>query len=245
MTNREIRKRLLEILAISPQALSRRAGKIKERYGPMTTDEATYVIAHMEGIDISRYLDLTTLDRIRALVPRDLSQTLTARTKKARKKNFRTSSYPLVSPAMVSSAVALGAEVFPELFVLENSIRTLIHKRLSTISTDWWQHLVPGDVIRNVRRTMTNEKRFTYREPRGTHELMYSNFADLKKIILSNQSHFADVIVDFDWFKVKMEEIYMARNNVAHCVLLSRDDAARISLFNRDWARMLDIAGEK
>jgi hypothetical protein len=240
-----MRTSLLEKLEISPQALSQRAGKIKGRYGPMSTEEATYVIAHMEGVDLSRYLDLTTLDRIRALVPRDLSQKLTSKATKESKKKRRTGSYPLVSTIMVSAAVTMGAEVFPELFVLENSIRELIKKRLSTTSTDWWDRLVPQDVFRNVRRTMTNERRFTYREPRGTHELMYSNFADLKKIILSNQSYFVDVIVDFDWFKVKMDEIYMARNNVAHCVPLSKDDAARISLFNRDWARLLEAVGEK
>lgn len=244
MINRQVRKRLLEKLRITPQALSQRVAKFKERYGPVTTEDATYVIAHMEGVDLSRHLDLTTLDRIRALVPRNLSPPPSLKTKSAKKK-IKDGSYPLVSAAMVAAAVKLGTEVFPELFVLENSIRSLIRKRLSRTGSDWWDRLVPNDVVANVRRTMARERRLTYREPRGTHELMYANFADLKKIILSNQSHFDDVILDFDWFKVKMEDTYMARNNVAHCVPLSRDDALRISLFNREWARLLESAGER
>jgi hypothetical protein len=245
MINRQIRRRLLEKLAISPQALSQRVTKFKDRYGPVTTEEATYVIAHMEGIDLSRHLDLMTLDRIRALVPRDLSPLPSSKATKRQRRKQKPPSYPLVSAAMVAAAVKLGTEVFPELFVLENSIRSLIKKRLSLTGSDWWDQLVPNDVVANVRRTMQRERRFTYREPRGTHELMYANFADLKKIVLANQSHFGDVILDFDWFKVKMDDTYMARNNVAHCVPLSKDDALRISLFNREWARLLETAGER
>ena len=71
-TNQSVKREVLGKLKISPQALSQRAARIKGRYGPMTTEEAVYVIAHMEGIDISKFLPIATLDRVRSLVPRDV-----------------------------------------------------------------------------------------------------------------------------------------------------------------------------
>lgn len=247
MVNPTVRSELLKRLGVSKQALSQRANKIKESYGPMSTEEAVYVIAHLEGIDLSKHLSLAELDRVRALVPRQSTPSLTRIQRPKgkttlRKKEIRV--YPLVSQSSAKMATQLGSEVFPLVFVLENSIRGLIKKRLSNIGDDWWEQAVPDDVKRNVARTMNKEKRYPYREQRGEDPLYYANFADLRAIIVENKSKFADVIIDVEWFKVKMDEVYMARNNLAHSVPLSSDDISRIVLFNRDWARLLKSAGE-
>lgn len=92
---------------------------------------------------------------------------------------------------------------------------------------------------------MKKETRFPWRERRGNHPLYYANFADLKELIVSNISSFSDVIVNVDWFKVLMDDVYMARNSLAHCVPLSNDDITRINLLYRDWARLLNSAGIK
>ncbi|OQY82149.1 MAG: hypothetical protein B6D41_18585 [Chloroflexi bacterium UTCFX4] len=211
----------------------------------MTTEEAVYVIAHMEGIDLSKDLSLAELDRVRALVPRQATAGIRRiRQPKpvTRKKRNASSKYPLVEDELVKVADRLGSEVFPLVFVLESSIRALIKKRLSKNSKDWWEKFVPKEVKDNVNRTMNRENRYPYREQRGDEPLYYANFSDLKKIISENNLAFADVIIDFEWFRVRMDEVYMARNNLAHSVPLSPDDVSRISLFNRDWARLLKTA---
>ena len=71
MVKHEVREKLLTKLRISHQALSKRAKRLKEKHGPMTTDEAVYIVAHLEGIDLSRYLPLQYLDRIRSMIPRE------------------------------------------------------------------------------------------------------------------------------------------------------------------------------
>jgi hypothetical protein len=133
------------------------------------------------------------------------------------------------------------------MFQLENSIRELVEKVLSKSGVDWWNNHVPSDVRTNVRRTMDKEKRYPYRTRRGDHPLYYANFDDLRKIIMYplNKSDFQQIIVDFQFFEVKMNEVYMARNNLAHCVPLLESDIARIMLFHRDWAIILDSAGIK
>lgn len=249
-TNPEIRAEVLKRLGITQQGLSYRAKKMKEAYGPMTTEEAVYVIAHLEGIDLSKHLSIATLDRVRALVPRDLPSAQPKTSSRAAKKGAaqpkkKAQSYPLVTAARVKIGEDLGAKAYPLLFTVENSIRKLISQRLSKQGAKWWEKAVPANVRNNVDRTMKREARYPYRDKRGTHPLSFANFADLKKIILVNQAEFQDVILDFNWFEVRMDEIYMVRNNIAHCVPLSSDDMLRINLFFRDWARLLDTAGLK
>jgi hypothetical protein len=68
MTNRHIRRALLEKLGITRQALSLRVKKLQARMSITTTD-ATYVIAHQNGIDLDTYLAPELANRVRALLP--------------------------------------------------------------------------------------------------------------------------------------------------------------------------------
>ena len=65
-TNPQLRRALLEQLKITPQALHARAKK-KIRILPMGTDEATYLIAHEEGLRIDKFLERDTVAHIRQL----------------------------------------------------------------------------------------------------------------------------------------------------------------------------------
>jgi len=245
MVNRKVREALLSSLGVSPQALSQRAKKLKEKYGPMTTDEAVYVIAHGEGIDLSRHLPLEQLDRVRSLIPRELPSV--PRPPKGKEKSTarvrNVTKYPLVHTSTIKRAATIGMSTFPKLVALENSIRALITDVLSKAVTNWWQLLVPKAVQQRVQRTIDKEKKFPYREKRGTEPLTYCNFIDLKEIIANNRKQFEPIIVDFGWFEARMTEVYMARNNLAHSVLPLADDVSRIELFYRDWARLLETAG--
>jgi hypothetical protein len=247
MVNSSVRIQLLDKLGITKQALSQRAKKLKDAHGPMTTDEAVYVIAHMAGLDLSKHLPLATLDRIRALVPRPLPSPTAPSTPQGRPRACPAParSYPLVSPGLASTALALGKGAYPTLFLLENSIRALVFLRLSKTGSDWWEKLAPPGVKSNVARTMKKEARFPWREKRGADPLYYANLSDLKDIIVTNIIHFSDVIVNVEWFRVQMDEAYMARNNLAHCVPLSREDETTINLLYTRWARLLDSAGVK
>jgi 5-methylcytosine-specific restriction endonuclease McrA len=246
MVNRALRSQLLRRLGITPQALSQRAKRIKKRFGPMTTDEAVYVIAHMAGLDLSKFLPLEILDRIRSLVPREVTA-LAVRPRvhqmKHKRPRIKVSSYPLVQEALLRAGLRIGNEIYPQLFALENSIRRAVEMQLSTSGEDWWDRLVPDEVQRNVQRTIARERRYRHREPRSDRPLYYSNFDDLRKIVLANQPYFNDIIQDFEWFRVRMEDAYIARNKIAHCVPLGEDDSANLLTFQREWARLLTAAG--
>ena len=102
MVNQTIRRLVLNKFRITKQGLSQRAKRLKDTYGPMTTEEAVYVIAHLEGIDLSKHLPLSVLDRICALVPRQMvsapgvpSRQSPKRAEKGKPKYH--TAYPLVS----------------------------------------------------------------------------------------------------------------------------------------------------
>jgi len=249
MIDRSVKKLLLAKLRISSQALSQRAKKIKSSFGPMSTEEAVYVIAHQEGIDLSRILSVQIIDRIRSLVPKILPRAklvTSLTTTKSKRANKPDKLYPLVTNSLISRITAIGDESFRQVFILENSIRNLIiHKLSKAYGKDWWLTANIKGVRDTVQRTRDKEKKYPHREKRGLHEVYYSNFADLKQIILNERKHFLDVIVDYQWFEVEMNEVYMARNLLAHSVVISEDDASRIRVFYRDWARLLETAGYK
>jgi hypothetical protein len=251
VVKREVREKLLTKLAISHQGLSKRARRLKEKYGPMTTDEAVYIIAHLEGLDLSRYLPLQSLERIRSMIPREtknreFDREASPKAKPKQKKRNKIS-YPLVTSSFIHKVNAIAEDEFPKVFILENSIRSLIRLKLSAVQNDWWPKLIPGQVLENVGRLLKKELKYPHREKRGKELLMYCNFDDLKKIIIdeTNFPHFQNVIIDSGWFRVKMEEVYMARNNLAHSILLSKDDIATINVFFNQWARLLESAGIK
>jgi hypothetical protein len=251
MLNKEIRLQLLAKLKISKQAISKQAKKIKENYGPMSTDEAVYIIAHQNKIDLSKYLSIGEVDRIRSLVPKSIGiktsdEPHAKKVKIKGRQQKKENSYPLVLEATIQKAIKIGEETYPLVFVLEASIRNLIIKQLNAkYGTDWWNQANIKNIRENVEKTIVKEEKYPYREKRGKDKLSYTNFEDLKRIIMNEQSAFSSVIVDFQWFDSRMNEIYMARNALAHSTDISKDDHNRIDLFFRDWARLLENGGIK
>ena len=134
--NRKLRTDLLNRLKVSPQRLSQRVKKMKTQNGPMSTEDATYVIAHIEGIDISKYLEPNTVTHVRSLIPQSTQkQTVSDRSKKNKsssKKPLTIKIEPnipqvdaLLSTTLVHDAKKM-AQIYPRYYVLENSIRVVI-----------------------------------------------------------------------------------------------------------------------
>ena len=99
VVNQTIRRLVLNEFRITKQGLSQRAKRLKDTYGPMTTEEAVYVIAHLEGIDLSKHLPLSVLDRIRAWFLHRWSCTWRAFSAKPKESRERETQVPYCIPA--------------------------------------------------------------------------------------------------------------------------------------------------
>jgi hypothetical protein len=249
-TNRELRRDLLKKLGVTPQRLSQRVAQVKRNYGPMSTEDGTYVLAHQEGLDLTKYLDKTTVDRVRSLLPAggvalpSSSPSRRARSAPATRPVRIAPSLELVD-AMLPSGVAADASrmasVYPKLYVFENSIRNVIIRVLrSRYGKDWWNSRVPTAVQKSVADRKAKEAKTPWHGKRGTDDIYYSNFGDLRDIITKNWSDFESIFLKQPWITQRLDELEPPRNILAHNNPLSKQEEARIDLYFNDWIALLN-----
>ena len=203
-TNRKLKKDLLEKLGISAQALSQRIAKLREQ-SPMSTEEGTYLIAHMEDIRIDKYLDAEQVKAIRELAkdfntgsPSRPSQRKNISKKSSTRiikfpKEFNTSD-PLLDNTKLQEAREMAA-IYP-LYVLENSIRELINRVMTAnYGKDWWSERTKRkktkSIANTVKQRMAKEEKNRWHQRRGEHPIYYTDFGDLKTLLSSNGQIFS------------------------------------------------------
>jgi len=246
-TNRKIRAELLKRLRCSRQALSQRAKVIKTNEGPMSTEDAIYLIAHKEGIDLSKYVDKSIVDRVRALMP----QGGRARESHVKVKNSGERTVIIrINPnipevdAMLSTSLVEDmkkmTQLYPLQYILENSLRVVIKRVLEKkYGAGWWETRVKKETKENVKGRREKEAKTPWHGKRGQHEIYYSDFSDLKNIIFKNWGDFKNIFPSQQWIFQKLDELEHPRNVIAHNNPLSEDDRKRIELYFSDWIKLL------
>jgi hypothetical protein len=248
-TNRKLRKDLLAILGgVSHQRLSQLVAKIKRTHGPMTTEEATYVLAQQRGLPLDDYLDGPTMDRVRTLVPRTLESEAPAPRKGNRSSSKKITITinsdvrqldQLLSVTLASDARDM-ASVYPKYYVLENTVRYVIKRVLEKKhGLDWWASKVAKRVKDEVASRILKEQKQPWHGKRGQHEIFYSDFHDLINIINANFGDFKHIFPSQQWITQKLEELEHPRNVLAHHNPLSIQDKKRIELYYQDIITLL------
>jgi hypothetical protein len=249
-TNRELRTALLKHLGVSQQRLSQRAKNTKQKYGPMSTEEATYVIAHQEGLDLTKYLDPSAVDRVRNLIPNTGHQRIIARNTEKSSQSRRAHVRIKIESALpdvdvfLSSTIARDAKkmanLYPVYYVLENSLRIVIKRIMEKKhGTDWWDIRVKKEVKEKVTDRKNKEHKQPWHGKRGQHEIFYSDFGDLRAIIEKNWDDFKDLFPTRSWITQKLDELENPRNILAHHNPVNNIDKNRIDLYFHDWVTLL------
>lgn len=249
-TDRRLRADLLKTLRATPQRLSERVAIVKREHGPMNTEEGTYVLAHLNGMDLSKYLDRETVDRIRGMVPRgggapptsSPAADSTPRPRATRPVRVGTAApaVDLLLPTAVSSDAARMAELYPKMYLLENSIRNVIQRVLSAKrGKDWWTTCVSKEVQKRVQDRQDKEAKAPWHGKRGTHSINYSDFSDLRNIIVKNWVDFVEVLPSQPWITQRLEELEPARNTLAHHNPVPEKEQKRLDIYFDDWAALV------
>jgi hypothetical protein len=254
VTNRRLRKALLEKLKVTPQALSWRVQGLKKQYA-ITTEDATYIIAQRQGIILDKYLDRDTVSHIRGIIQQitHITQDATTIAKLARKgkreaekkqlfvvfpKEF-TVTDPILEKGKLLEARDMAA-VYPLLYVLENSIREVIDQVMtSRYGHNWWD-LKVGKLKDRVNERMSDEKRNSWHQRRGARPIDYLDLAQLPALVRQIQKDIVpDVIPSIEWFTQFVDEVYRSRCVVCHMNPLDETNIQAVKVKFIQWQRQI------
>lgn len=255
MTNRELRKALLNKLGITPQALSQRVQKLKNSYA-ITTEDATYVIAQREGIRLDRYLDRDNVNHVRGIMQQITHITIdtTKMAKLARKgkreaekkqmvvvfpKDF-TVTDPILEKKKILEAKDMAA-IYPLLYVLENSIREVIDRFMkSKYGSDWWGLKAPRRIKEKVNERMSDEQKNSWHQRRGARPIDYLDLAQLPTLVRQIQKDIIpDIIPSIEWFTQFVDEVYKSRCVVCHMNPLDKINIKSVEVKFAQWQRQI------
>lgn len=252
MTNRKLRQALLKKLQITPQALSLRVKGVKKER-PMTTTDATYVIAHKCGIPLDRFLSSQDVDRVRSLMPvrqssfHDVSRQRTRGPRRFAEdqriivigKEFRGTD-PILPNRTLVEAKEMAA-IYPLLYVLENSIREAIHRVMTRkYAVSWWDTKAPHDLKETVNKRMADENINSWHQRRGAHPLWYVDLNQLPAIVRKNLADFVpNIVPSVEWFSQFVADLYPSRCVLAHMNPLDRDNTTAVKLAFKKWQKQI------
>jgi hypothetical protein len=157
------------------------------------------------------------------------------------------------NPAAVQTAIPLedfslevrqramrAMPVYVAFFCLENAVRELVGQRLSEKNgAEWWEKCATSGVKKQVDDRKSKEGKNRWHVERGAHELYYTNFGDLRALVVNNWDVFEDLFPDQNWICSRLDELEASRNIIAHSNVLDEREVARLRLYLQDWTRQV------
>ena len=262
--DRRLRVDLANKVGISESRLYAHAAKMNADHGPMGTDDAMYVLAQLNGLNLTKYIDdrdivdrvRVIVDRVRAALPRDAvarrparppAPTTTARSRTPVNRTITCQDlldFPLLLPKSVEDDAERMSNLYLRMYLLENSIRNVIVRVLAAkYGKGWWALCAPTDVRNKVQDRKAREAKVPWHGQRGSQEIYYSDFGDLRKIIESKWDDFKPILPSRPWITQKLEELEPARNILAHHNPVPANEQKRLELYYDDWAAMIKDRG--
>ena len=261
ITNKALKKALLDKLSITAQALSQRVQiKIKENIG-LTTPHATYLIAHEEGLRIDGFLSKEELENFTkaissqpVIINKKSTNKISSKPKiKGPRKIIinlprgKTFHDPMLENSTIQEASNM-ANVYALVYLMENSIRNLIISVLEKkYGKDWWNSGLGNSgkikkIKTDVSQRMQDENKRKWHQKRGAHQIFYTDFNDLGTIIFSKKSDFFSEPLGDDVFILGLfNEINPSRNVLCHMNPLENDSIADIRLKYSKWLKIVKM----
>jgi hypothetical protein len=139
-------------------------------------------------------------------------------------------SYAFSLDRVDASGLSAGRSVYRQLYVLENVLRVVVHSvLLAQVGTDWWRTAVDPHIQETVRGERRRYEASPGRTRPGSHEIYYTYLRDLNEILRANSDLFRVVVVDVEWWIVRIEQIRGPRNIVGHMNWPSSSDRVLIT----------------
>lgn len=247
---RVLREVIAERLGIKTSRIYARASALAIQ-AQTRTEDGIYLLAAKSGINLNRYLPREKVEHIRHLLfqlnqPAGPSQLPTTGKKIVVKsvsmtvgKTF-TIRDPLLGEKVMAEAREMAEQVYPLLYVFENSVREMIIRVMQGAhSANWWDTKVPQPIREEVHKRKAKEDQNPWHGKRGAHPIYYTDLEHLARIVQNNWTDFNTILPTPQWLTQRVNEIGHSRNPVAHMNPLSKDDVDRIKVYFRDWTKLI------
>lgn len=123
------------------------------------------------------------------------------------------------------------------LFKLETSLRNFIHKNANILKgKDWMEKVLSEKKLFDIKRRKKSEEEYKWLYNKGLPLLYFSNFHDLKDILINI---FSSKLRRIGELKVKMQEIEAIRNAIAHNRPIHEEIYHRLKLYCKDIEEMI------
>jgi len=245
LINKEVFKLLEEKTGRKKSRIYQLINNVRKMYNfTISREVAAYLLAAEVGIDISKYLSEEELKEIRSLTSPKIVKGILAK-KETRKiaSPYIKGKLPVIDPFLPNNLIRDAqemAKIYPILYLFENSVRNFIRIILSSkYGQDWWKNKIPNKIKKKVKKRMEAEKKNRWHGRRGAHEIFYTDIDDLFSIISINWEDFKKYLPSLEWIKVRINEIEMSRNIVAHHNPLTINDIRRIKVYFNDWINQM------
>lgn len=232
----------------------------------MSTELATYTIAHERGLDVPRYLDTETTREVRQLVSElrggrgEAQDALKARgtQRRLRPKSSKgvvesiagvtIGEVPGLKASHAKEAKAMAERVYPTLYLFENSVRDLIERVLhAKHGKDWWTVAVSKRVREKANQFKVEEAKDTWHGRRGRRDLDYLLLTQLWIIIRDRWKDFEPFFPQGPaWVQSLIEsDMNVSRRVMAHMNPLEEDDIKALEASFLKWVKHLKAMEDK
>jgi hypothetical protein len=255
MINRQILQELKEKTGLSDRRVYELIDEMRKNIKAYSRETAANVLAAEKGVDIYSILGNEEVKEVREAlgilhaipVPRQEESKKTTRKSIARTMRPRVIQMPGMEkidipnlPTSIVNEAFEMSQVYPYIYLFENSLRAFIKEVLDEENPDWWNN-VRKNTRERVERKMADETKNRYHGRRGVHPIQYVDFDDLRNIIAANREHFEEYMPDhsIEWIQQRLREAKDTRNILMHCNPLKTEDVQRIKLYFGDWVRQI------
>jgi len=248
---RALREAIARRLDIRTSRIYARASALATR-AQTNTEDGVCLLAAQSGINLNRYLPKERVDQIRQLLFQLTQHTgLSEAGKRVSKKPaVRTVSVtvgktltltdPLLTDKVIAEGKEMAEEVYPLLYVFENSVREMILRVMQKAhGPNWWDSKVSSGIREEVEKRKKREDENPWHGKRGAHSICYTDLDHLGRIVQNNWVDFKAILPRPQWLEQRLDEMGHSRNPVAHMNPLSRNDIQRIKVYFRDWETLV------
>jgi len=238
--------------SLSRRRVNQIIGEIQEEYNIIDRDIAVYVLAHKNKIKLKNFLDASKIKEVQEAM-KTPAQISVAGPKKNQSSKYKKKSSPQIInfgnfqvehpiiPRKLTSEAKSMSNVYPIIYVFENSVRNFILKVMEKAhGSNWWDKAkISTPIKKKVLDRKKKEHKNRWHDKRGAHSIFYTDIDDLSCIITNNWPDFENHFPTQSWIQSRIEIIEQSRNVISHNNPLSKDDIASVEINFKQWVKQV------